>query len=103
MTKGNNRTNEEMIDIFDEEESNIHLTQLKGKIVRSGDCPLNKFILCEDCEFYDGWGVDYVDYEVHVYCNNPNIIDSAKLSLIPEVNIEKRKYFRWRKNKKKVN
>ena len=67
--------------IFDEEESNIHLTQLKGKIIRDTGCPLKKLILCEDCEFYDGWGVDTVNYETHIYCTHPNIIDIKKLKL----------------------
>jgi len=71
----------EEFEIFDEEESNIHLTKIKGKIIRDVDCPLKKSILCEDCDFYDGWGVDTVNYEVHVYCNHPNIINAKKLKL----------------------
>ena len=71
------------IDIFDEEESNIHIIQLEGKIVRKNECPLKKKILCEECEFHDGWSVDAINYKVHIFCTNPNIIDSSKLTLLP--------------------
>ena len=76
-----NKKNKEIVEIFDEEESNIHLIQLKGKIVRDGDCPINKSILCEDCEFYDGWGYDMQNYKFEVFCNNPNVVDAKKLKL----------------------
>ena len=67
--------------IFDEEISNIHLVQLSGKIILNENCPVKKTILCENCEFYDGWGVDTVNYEIHIYCNNSRIIDGKKLEL----------------------
>lgn len=94
--------NNNIIDIFDEEETGIHLTKLKGKIIRDGNCPLKKIIACEDCKFYDGWGVDTIEYEVHVYCNHPNLIDTKKLKLTREESEKNNnKKRRFRKNKKK--
>jgi len=89
MRINKNNKKVEDINIFDEEESNIHLIQLKGKIIRDCVCPLGKILPCEDCEeFYDGWGVDTVNY-----CNNPNIVDgkSLKLSVIKGKREEKKK------------
>ena len=78
---------------MNEENYNTHLVQLKGKVVRDGKCPLKKTILCEDCEDYDGWGIDLKAHRTDIYCKNPRIIDSNKLTLIPMSNKKKQK--RW--------
>ena len=81
-------------EVFDEEESNIHLVKLKGKVVRDGKCPLKKIILCENCEDYDGWGISIHEHNADIYCKNSRIIDGSKLTLFPVIN-KKKKEKKW--------
>ena len=71
------------------EEKHSHLIRLDGKVVRDGKCPLKKMILCEDCNDYDGWGINIREHRADIYCKNPRIIDDSKLTLIP---IKKKKW-----------
>ena len=90
------------IEIFDEEESNIHLVRLNGKVIREGECPLKKLIPCEKCEFYDGWGVDLINYRAEVWCTSPKIVDGSKLVLFgvkETVEETKKRKWKWRKKK----
>lgn len=79
------------------EENNSHLTRLKGKIIRNENCPLGKLILCENCEFYDGWGIDVEDGKAHIYCTNENIVDANRLNITLEK--ENKKIKKKKKNR----
>jgi len=57
------------------------MVALKGKIVRLGECPLKKLIECEDCEYYDGWGVDIKNHRLSIWCFNNNIVDGKTIQL----------------------
>lgn len=61
------------------------LTKLKGIIKRDDICPIN-FKDCNDCQYYDGWGIDLKTFEIDIYCYYSIIIDCKDLELI--VNIE---------------
>ena len=86
---------------MNEEEHNMHLVRLKGKVVRDGSCPLKKGILCEDCEDYDGWGIDIGEHRSDIYCKNPRIVDGTMLTLVPQTNNKKRQKWvkRWKKKR----
>ena len=82
----------------------INMIRLKGKIIRDEDCPIKKTIMCEDCPFYDGWGVDVKTYKMHIYCTNQNIINRSKLTLTNEQYRKYKKsniFIRFIKKKKK--
>lgn len=57
---------------------------LEGKIIRKGKCPVNKSIPCEDCEHYDGWGIDIKNHKIEIWCFNNNIIDAKIITLTDE-------------------
>ena len=83
-----------------------HLIRLDGKVVRDGKCPLKKTILCENCEDYDGWGINIRLHKADIYCKNPKIVDGSKLTLFPIIykkKKEKRKFINLIRRKKNAN